>query len=103
MKTRITPFPKLGIAAAVMTLLTLTHSELRAANPSSGTLTSGNPVILYSDGPLIPNPTGVIGKPNCTAPDTCSQFDLTVNASRSEEHTSELQSLAYLVCRLLLD
>src|SRR2546425_9523256 len=26
-----------------------------------------------------------------------------VNAARSEEHTSELQSLAYLVCRLLLE
>src|SRR2546425_8539401 len=26
-----------------------------------------------------------------------------VKASRSEEHTSELQSLAYLVCRLLLE
>src|SRR2546425_12626961 len=26
-----------------------------------------------------------------------------VNATRSEEHTSELQSLAYLVCRLLLE
>src|SRR2546423_9468264 len=25
------------------------------------------------------------------------------NRSRSEEHTSELQSLAYLVCRLLLE
>src|SRR5687767_15182628 len=25
------------------------------------------------------------------------------NAERSEEHTSELQSLAYLVCRLLLE
>src|SRR2546423_11586627 len=25
------------------------------------------------------------------------------DASRSEEHTSELQSLAYLVCRLLLE
>src|SRR2546425_5185645 len=25
------------------------------------------------------------------------------NSSRSEEHTSELQSLAYLVCRLLLE
>src|SRR5205823_11574292 len=25
------------------------------------------------------------------------------NAHRSEEHTSELQSLAYLVCRLLLE
>src|SRR2546425_12665204 len=28
---------------------------------------------------------------------------LATNASRSEEHTSELQSLAYLVCRLLLE
>src|SRR5687767_15201814 len=26
-----------------------------------------------------------------------------VSSSRSEEHTSELQSLAYLVCRLLLE
>src|SRR2546425_1562960 len=26
-----------------------------------------------------------------------------VNETRSEEHTSELQSLAYLVCRLLLE
>src|SRR2546425_7143085 len=36
------------------------------------------------------------------------RFDLPVCAerrvaSRSEEHTSELQSLAYLVCRLLLE
>src|SRR3989441_9592245 len=29
--------------------------------------------------------------------------DATVVAMRSEEHTSELQSLAYLVCRLLLE
>src|SRR2546423_4741712 len=28
---------------------------------------------------------------------------LTLRARRSEEHTSELQSLAYLVCRLLLE
>src|SRR5229473_4416245 len=27
----------------------------------------------------------------------------TASAARSEEHTSELQSLAYLVCRLLLE
>src|SRR5205823_11841933 len=34
-----------------------------------------------------------------------TQIDSTVRASmqRSEEHTSELQSLAYLVCRLLLE
>src|SRR5205823_5177356 len=30
-------------------------------------------------------------------------YDLTGRGNRSEEHTSELQSLAYLVCRLLLE
>src|SRR5687767_15260753 len=30
-------------------------------------------------------------------------MDLLENNGRSEEHTSELQSLAYLVCRLLLE
>src|SRR2546425_5092024 len=30
-------------------------------------------------------------------------FDRFLNEIRSEEHTSELQSLAYLVCRLLLE
>src|SRR5687767_15551059 len=30
-------------------------------------------------------------------------FSARIPAARSEEHTSELQSLAYLVCRLLLE
>src|SRR2546425_13361890 len=32
-----------------------------------------------------------------------SAYGFQVRSSRSEEHTSELQSLAYLVCRLLLE
>src|SRR2546425_6281921 len=32
-----------------------------------------------------------------------ADFDAQGEAKRSEEHTSELQSLAYLVCRLLLE
>src|SRR2546423_9682244 len=32
-----------------------------------------------------------------------SAVDSAVKLARSEEHTSELQSLAYLVCRLLLE
>src|SRR2546425_9470399 len=38
--------------------------------------------------------------PNVTVLDRCQVEDGHV---RSEEHTSELQSLAYLVCRLLLE
>src|SRR2546425_6128016 len=33
----------------------------------------------------------------------CTQREPEVPQNRSEEHTSELQSLAYLVCRLLLE
>src|SRR2546425_7296469 len=32
-----------------------------------------------------------------------SNIETTASVRRSEEHTSELQSLAYLVCRLLLE
>src|SRR2546425_9799223 len=32
-----------------------------------------------------------------------ADLDVSVAQARSEEHTSELQSLAYLVCRLLLE
>src|SRR3989441_6215373 len=40
------------------------------------------------------------GPTNGTAP---IEFPGPLGLSRSEEHTSELQSLAYLVCRLLLE
>src|SRR5205823_14766216 len=35
--------------------------------------------------------------------ESASTFSWIVAPTRSEEHTSELQSLAYLVCRLLLE
>src|SRR5437016_9183083 len=38
-------------------------------------------------------------RPRCPATSTCSEPE----AGRSEEHTSELQSLTNLVCRLLLE
>src|SRR2546425_5142365 len=45
---------------------------------------------------LVPAPTGA-------ARSTQDEEVALVLALRSEEHTSELQSLAYLVCRLLLE
>src|SRR2546425_8730245 len=40
---------------------------------------------------------------NARAPLSCTLIELFTSSTRSEEHTSELQSLAYLVCRLLLE
>src|SRR2546425_2731414 len=43
-------------------------------------------------------PRGALREPVAPA-----EIDEAVHVLRSEEHTSELQSLAYLVCRLLLE
>src|SRR2546425_9609584 len=45
-------------------------------------------------GPIVSVPSS--GRP-------CSDRTSATSGNRSEEHTSELQSLAYLVCRLLLE
>src|SRR5947209_1340033 len=52
-----------------------------AAVPASGTVDTTNQSLTYTDGPTAPNPTGVLGVPNCTAPNSCSDFVLTVNAA----------------------
>src|SRR5205823_9768413 len=39
----------------------------------------------------------------CALAATGTVSNATMSSARSEEHTSELQSLAYLVCRLLLE
>src|SRR2546423_10482426 len=62
---------------------------------------------------LASTPRRCIESSRATAwPPSPSKFDFARNArmrvgpapsARSEEHTSELQSLAYLVCRLLLE
>src|SRR2546425_8903096 len=43
------------------------------------------------------------GRPSSLAPGGRGQGEGASLSLRSEEHTSELQSLAYLVCRLLLE
>src|SRR2546425_11343732 len=52
--------------------------------------------------PLRANASGRI-PPIATASMNPAAFARSGAAARSEEHTSELQSLAYLVCRLLLE
>src|SRR2546425_4010874 len=46
---------------------------------------------------------GVEGAPASRRNATQARWGVSESAARSEEHTSELQSLAYLVCRLLLE
>jgi hypothetical protein len=52
-----------------------------AAVPPSGTIDATHQSITYTDGPTVPNPTGVLGAPVCTVPNSCSDFTVTVNAS----------------------
>src|SRR2546425_3188997 len=52
--------------------------------------------------PLRPNTASVTTAPASSSPNSTPAM-VSVGSRRSEEHTSELQSLAYLVCRLLLE
>src|SRR5205823_8452782 len=63
----------------------------------------GSPVLLESGGPVAEaaTPAGTFVVASGSAVYTLLPRSSTWN--RSEEHTSELQSLAYLVCRLLLE
>src|SRR2546425_4944825 len=63
---------------------------------------------LFRSAPLIAQllALGVSRKREYLADAMSAQFTrnpLALASARSEEHTSELQSLAYLVCRLLLE
>src|SRR3712207_9018148 len=73
----------------------------RSRNPASPvTLSSCHPVIL-SPHPLHGH--AVIGTPGVGNPNAQTICDTNSSRARSEEHTSELQSRQYLVCRLLLE
>src|SRR5687767_15466398 len=63
--------------------------------PGGGVAGGGAGGKIGPTGPAGPGACGVFGAGCCGRGGCC--------AGRSEEHTSELQSLAYLVCRLLLE
>src|SRR5258707_3592826 len=50
-----------------------------------------------------PDWAGAESVPRGVPPLHCAVTDVVVHSERSEEHTSELQSRQYLVCRLLLE
>src|SRR5205823_14374727 len=82
--------------------ISLTHSD-DFVGPVS--IVSGKDVSLNDVNGLTLGASTISGNLAITANGLVSDSgNLTVagNTSRSEEHTSELQSLAYLVCRLLL-
>src|SRR5205823_10581281 len=96
------------------------NPKTKATAPTTTPMSSGQPKLRFklsvevflhaSSGPTpvrnrISRPTGMFTRLKYGAP---TLMRLPVNHSektgnRSEEHTSELQSLAYLVCRLLLE
>src|SRR5690625_5533407 len=82
---------------AVLPLLVLFCSHSYAQHIVSGTVTDGN-----TNEPL-PGATIVIeSTQEGTTTDIDGNYQISVDAGRSEEHTSELQSRGHLVCRLLL-
>src|SRR2546423_4047741 len=61
------------------------------------------PAISLIEATLVTDTRCTTADPTAGAWRLSSRAGLPPTTSRSEEHTSELQSLAYLVCRLLLE
>src|SRR2546425_7270439 len=64
---------------------------------------AGNIHIGWATLDMIPLFVEQLHRDSRTMPRVFQQIDYSNGGDRSEEHTSELQSLAYLVCRLLLE
>src|SRR5690625_6458842 len=62
----------------------------------------GIPAIIQLRAPVAVNSTKITPEIK-TAPKACCQVKPKAPTTRSEEHTSELQSRGHLVCRLLLE
>src|SRR5205823_13044050 len=102
-RCRPPPIPTLFPYTTLFRSFAVNGATARSSGPESPAATDGDaPVPVASasstDGSGTPSPTAVTSSaPRKTAaqPDPNS-----LCTRRSEEHTSELQSLAYLVCRL---
>src|SRR2546425_5213037 len=77
-------------------------TPLSRSSPASSNLTAGQTVQLTA---TLKDGAGnvVINRPITWASSDSAMATVSGSGLRSEEHTSELQSLAYLVCRLLLE
>src|SRR5258707_8389614 len=79
---------------------TIIRFVVGVANPLNLFSTSGAGLAIASvNGHVLAKRSDVFGKATFCLPETSLRFART----RSEEHTSELQSRQYLVCRLLLE
>src|SRR2546425_3707306 len=81
---------------STMNMPTMAKKWLAVGLVAAPTMPSTNPGQIICSAPLatVISATAITSLENQSRPIMCA---------RSEEHTSELQSLAYLVCRLLLE
>src|SRR5262245_65032857 len=92
---RSTPFPYTTLfRSAVVPVLWPPEHGLQTVSIVGVTDPDGDPVTITATGVTQDEPLDDLGDGN-----TCPDGALV----RSEEHTSELQSLRHLVCRLLLE
>src|SRR2546425_3910853 len=85
-------------ATAVSTRRSRASASSAAATRSAASVTSMPDRAPHANGPLQSSAIAATSAAGGDAPQASA-----ARRSRSEEHTSELQSLAYLVCRLLLE
>src|SRR3712207_8917933 len=92
---RSTLFPYTTLFRSVLAAASEEPSETTAPSTVPPAMTLGSSLLMTL--PAVP-PTDAAGGASCE-----EAAPLPASSERSEEHTSELQSRQYLVCRLLLE
>src|SRR4051794_32733278 len=70
-----------ALLSGAIVLGTFSFHSFADPTPPNATLTPGNLSVTYTDGPLVENPSGILGAPICAGANTCSDFTVTINAS----------------------
>jgi hypothetical protein len=82
-----------GWAAALLTgSLMVAAGQAEGSTPNAGTLTNTSGATTWSGGPFVaPNATGNAGAVNCTVPQSCDDYALTVSTAAGTGDTQNLK------------
>src|SRR3954447_14897766 len=82
-----------GCTVLILTCSVLVASgEAHSSTPNAGTVTNTSGAATWTGGPFVaPNPTGNAGAVNCTVPQSCDDYALTVSTAAGTGDTQNLK------------
>jgi CARDB len=92
-RRRLRAIALVSVGALGVTLAISAANDIATGStPNSGILTTTSGAKTWTGGPFVaPNPTGNVGDPDCTAPNSCDDYSLTVSTPAGTGDTQNLK------------